>query len=186
MLYCTFDLSKIDTKIFHSKQAKLSMKIPASWVFLEKIKIPPNKIVGAAEWQPDWLKALLKNTDLKKDLAAGIEFIFCDSNSSFADRISIRSIPSLQKLSNDKSLQYLFQNKSIMDITIHKKENISIAGCSGFFADFSYAGQKYRCNSYILEANDKCILISFICKQKTFWDRKREFDAVLKTLKIEK
>ncbi|MBO5307052.1 MAG: protein kinase [Lentisphaeria bacterium] len=172
-----FDLSEVPTREIRSEQLKLSMTIPAEWQFLKKI----SPIVGVVQ-MPEWLELFHRNSENQKALADGVEFIICDPQDyrNCVKMFMISNSPSRQEL--DK---ILLQKHSLLETEIKGNGQILLNGYVCYFVDFSNSNTGSTCNNYIIKIEDKYVFIGLSCRTEKARELKKQFAAVLKTLKFE-
>ena len=184
-----FDITKQKTKEYTNSEHKISMTVPFHWEIMSKdtLQSMMNEAFGDKKdksFTPKQLEALLEA------VKQGQDAIYCDFDEKFADNIMIAVSPLTQKEMAETSedefrvlLKSLFEGQLEFKTEIYASKKTTIAGYPAIFLDYSYMSN-VRANGYWIALPNKTIMITLTTKDKTFRQRKEEFNSVLTTLKI--
>ena len=184
------DLAKVKHKAVNDKRIGISMLIPFKWEvlttetlekLLKELKDDPE---AKKRFTPEQFKAVFEN--YARDKIS----IYCDFDPLFADNVLIQRVPSsgeeLYSASVDELralLKALFEGKLKFKTEVFDVRKITLAGRKTLFMDFSYL-PGVRSHDYRICFKDHWIQIMLTAKTSTFEQRKRDFEAALKTLKF--
>ncbi len=184
------DLTKVKHKTVTNKTIGFSMLIPFKWVelstetlekLLEEIKDDPET---KKRFTPEQFKAIFENYAKEKIS------IYCDFDPEFADHVLIQRVPlsgeELYSAPEDKLralLKVLFEGKLKFKTEVFDVRKITLAGQKTLFMDFSHLPGK-RAHDYRICFKDHYIQIMLTAKTSTFEQRRKDFEAALKTLKF--
>ena len=184
---------KLETQQYINKEHKISMTIPLDWEIVPKEEMLSLMKKAYGSGKDDKFTRKQFNAILE-GLKQAQDFIYCDFDKECADNIVIEVHPfsaeDFRNMSAEKFGAYLqtFYEKNLgfkTEIFAFKKETDAVHGNLTFFADYSIKSGT-RANGYWYALKDKVVVITLTAKDKTFEQRQKEFNSVLKTLKIEK
>ena len=183
------DLADIKTKPFYSQHSKLSMTIPAQWEVLSE-KTIKNLLAERTDFSEQEKKMLAM---LNEFLKYGFDFILCNVTDKFLNNVTVQKMPLPGKEYLNRSddelrfhVKQLFQGELGMGTEIYEIKRITVAGKVCIFIDLSHDPAKNRINNYLFPFENHCIAIAVSSSPADFDRLKKEFEAVLKTLKFEK
>lgn len=182
------DLADIKTKPFYSQHSKLSMTIPAQWEVLSE-KTIKNLLAERTDFSEQEKKMLAMLNEFSKH---GFDFIFCNATDKFFNNVTVQKMPLPGKEYLDRSddelrfhVKQLFQGELGMPAEIYEIKRMTVNGKVCIFIDLSHDPAKNRINNYIFPFENHCITIGLVGVPAEFDRLKKEFEAVLKTLKFE-
>lgn len=184
------DLAKVTHKTVTNKTIGFSMLIPFKWEVLttktfEKLKKKMLEDPGAHKHMTaEQLKAVFGN------LAENRVMILCDFDPKFIDNLTIQKL----SMPGDEfyafpidelraAIKTIYEGELKLKTEIYEAKKVTCAGQKAIFMDLtSLPGT--RTHDYRVCFNGYTIEITLTAKTSTFEQRKKEFEAALKTLKF--
>ena len=184
------DLAKVTHKTLTSKAIGFSMSIPFNWEVLTTKTFEKLKQVMLEN--PDQQK-LMTVEQLKAVFANAAEnkvMIYCDFDPVFMDNVSIQKIhmsgEELYAVPLDElrtSIKALYEGRLKFKTEIYDARKVTLAGQKAVFMDLTFIPGT-RAVDYRICFRDHLIEITLTAKTSTFEERRRDFEAALKTLKL--
>ncbi len=190
------DINDLKNKQYVNEEYNISMTVPYHWEI-----VPSGNMI-------DLYKKLLKDGDdtyplTKKQLETivksaeknGQHMILCDFNELFPDNVTVSILYDMTEkyileipLVNFRTmLKLVYEGNIGLEMEIYNVEKITLAGHHAICADVGFSlTPGLRMFACWIGLKDKAVLLSLTSKKDTFTQRKAEFDAVIKTLKIGK
>lgn len=183
-----YDITLEKHKRYFNEKHHISMLIPFHWEIISKetvVKLLKDlKEGGHPHFNAEQLNALFKSAE------NGQEMIFCDFDTQFADNITVAvtQIPKSEwdSTSDDELrllIKALFEGELKIKTEVFKAVRTTVTGYPCIVVDYALIPGT-RSNACFVTLKDKTVMITLCAKKKTFDARRREFESILKTLKI--